>query len=202
MPNRRKGGRYVQPLTEALAAAGVNVLEATAGLPAPMAWGATHPTELSEAQFQEQLLDLLRMTGWRVHHETDSRRTEGGLPDLVCVRPPRLVVLELKSASGVLTEPQRAWLADCASCGIEAAVAGPGDLLVLSKVLGRPGVRLPAYDPGPTPTLSPEQAREHNQEVARRKRAQRLRGVSGRGKFYPDDPLLGPPTGRALRPLE
>lgn len=173
MPLRRKG-KFARPLTDALSAAGVDVLDPTAPLPGHMTWSVHHPETFSEADFQAQLEDLLRMTGWRVHHETDSRRTEGGLPDLICVRPPRLLVLELKAADGTLTEPQRAWLADLADAGIEAAVVGPGDLLVLSKVLAKPGVLLPRYDPGPAPVLSPEQAREHNRQIAAKKRARAL----------------------------
>ena len=169
MPTHRTA-RYAHPLTDAFAAARVEVLDPEQPLPMEMTAAVHWPHTFSEAAFQDQLLDLLRLYRWRVHHETDSRRSPGGLPDLICVRPPRVVVLELKAVNGILTELQRAWLADLAAADVEAGVAGPGDLPVLTHVLGRPGIRLPPYDPGGAPLLSPEQAREVTATRARRTR--------------------------------
>jgi hypothetical protein len=50
-----------------------------------------------------------------------------GHPDLVLVRPPRLVYAELKSDAGRLAAEQQAWLADLRACGVEAYVWRPGD---------------------------------------------------------------------------
>jgi len=113
---------------------------------------------LSEKHWQSAVEDLAALGGWRVHHETDSRRTAGGWPDLVLARGERLVVLELKRVGGKLSEQQRAWLHDFARCGAEVAVAGPGDLSVVSAALMRGGCYLPPYHPGPLPVLSPAEA--------------------------------------------
>jgi hypothetical protein len=49
---------------------------------------------------------------WRWYHTRDSRRSVPGFPDLVLVRPPRLLFVELKTERGKLTADQVAWLED------------------------------------------------------------------------------------------
>lgn len=56
---------------------------------------------------------IARVRGWLGHHETDSRKTAAGWPDLVLIRGERLVVAELKREDprlGAVTAPQREWL--------------------------------------------------------------------------------------------
>lgn len=65
----------------------------------------------SEAAFQEQVLALARLYQWRCYHTHDSRRSQPGFPDLVMVRPPRLVFAELKTEKGRVGREQAAWLA-------------------------------------------------------------------------------------------
>ena len=67
---------------------------------------------VTEKEFQANVLDLARMLRWRTYHTLDSRGAAAGFPDLVMVRGPRLVMAELKSERGRLTEPQEAWLAE------------------------------------------------------------------------------------------
>jgi hypothetical protein len=43
------------------------------------------------------------------HHETDSRRSNAGLPDIIAVRDGRLVFAELKTERGRLRPEQQAW---------------------------------------------------------------------------------------------
>ncbi|RJQ04854.1 MAG: hypothetical protein C4551_10265 [Bacillota bacterium] len=57
---------------------------------------------ISEAAFQMQVEELLDLTGWLHHHAHDSRRSDSGLPDLIAVRPPRALFLELKTQRGRL----------------------------------------------------------------------------------------------------
>lgn len=161
----------LHPLTDVLDAAGIEVGDVGLG---PWTWQDEPGKSVTETQFMHQVIDVAMSYGWRVHHETDSRRTDSGLPDLILVRPPRLVVLELKAPSGKrgVSETQRAWLADLTNAGVEVAVAGPGDLRVLTKVLSRPGLHLPTYDPGPVPILNPAEAREHARALAYRRRTQ------------------------------
>lgn len=67
----------------------------------------------SEAEFQESVLALAKLLGWELRYHThDSRRSERGFPDLVLCRPRdgRLLIVELKSGTGKVSEEQRAWL--------------------------------------------------------------------------------------------
>jgi hypothetical protein len=64
-----------------------------------------------EAAFQQQVLDLARIYGWRAYHTHDSRRSEPGFPDLVLIRAPELIFAELKTSSGRLSPAQHEWIA-------------------------------------------------------------------------------------------
>lgn len=64
----------------------------------------------SEAALQERVIGLARFYGWRHYHTHDSRRSAAGFPDLVLLRPPELVIVELKTAKGPIRPEQREWL--------------------------------------------------------------------------------------------
>jgi hypothetical protein len=66
----------------------------------------------TEKQFQQQVLELAGLYGWRAYHTFDSRRSAAGFPDLVLGRPPRLIFAELKTATGRVSAAQQAWLDD------------------------------------------------------------------------------------------
>lgn len=63
--------------------------------------------KLTEAQFQQQVVDLATLKGWRVFHTPDSRRTNAGWPDLAMIRRGDLILAELKSESGPIRGEQR-----------------------------------------------------------------------------------------------
>ncbi len=65
---------------------------------------------LTEKEFQARGLTLARLNGWKTYHTHDSRRSAPGFPDLVLVRPPRLIFAELKSEKGRLRPAQVEWL--------------------------------------------------------------------------------------------
>ena len=44
---------------------------------------------ISEEQFQQQVIDLATLRGWRCYHTRDSRRSAEGFPDLVLARVER-----------------------------------------------------------------------------------------------------------------
>jgi hypothetical protein len=103
---------------------------------------------LSEKDFQKQVLDLARLYGWKVAHFHDSRRQvkpgvfvgdkdAAGFPDLVLVRPPELLFMELKRELGKTTELQDEWLASLRACGLEAEVVRPSNWDWLRSRLGR-----------------------------------------------------------------
>jgi len=73
------------------------------------------PPGVHEADLQEHCEAVARAYGWLVHHAADSRRADPGLPDLIMLSPVQpdggvtLVMLELKTAKGKLTDEQEQW---------------------------------------------------------------------------------------------
>lgn len=73
-----------------------------------------------ESEFQEQIIELAHALRWTVAHFRPAKTAHGwrtpvsadgaGFPDLVLVRPPRLIVAELKNEKGRVSVDQRAWL--------------------------------------------------------------------------------------------
>lgn len=91
---------------------------------------------LTEQQLQQRVVDLARLRGWRVFHPHDSRHSEAGWPDLALCRRGRLVLAELKTATGRVSPEQRAWLADLAACpGVEVHLWRPADWQTVQRVL-------------------------------------------------------------------
>lgn len=82
---------------------------------------------MTEAQWQQQVVELAGYYGWRVYHTYDSRRSHPGWPDLVLCRPPEFLIVELKTAKGRVTPAQQEWLDDLAASNVETAVWRPGD---------------------------------------------------------------------------
>lgn len=87
---------------------------------------------IPEAEWQTTVEDLARVYGWRVYHTRDSRGSEPGFPDLVLVRPPRLIFAELKRERGRVSPTQQSWLQAL------DAVARTVDALLLETDPGRP----------------------------------------------------------------
>lgn len=89
----------------------------------------THPEllkQISEKQFLQDVRDFLRLSGWLTYHTLRSKGSEPGFPDLVGVRPPRVVFIELKREDGVLTPAQKTWNVTLWMCpGVERYVFKP-----------------------------------------------------------------------------
>ncbi len=97
-----------------------------------------HEPAITEAELQDGVIELARYLGWRVAHFRPALTRHGwrtpvqadgtGFPDLILVRGPRLLAVELKVAYGKVTEEQQAWL-DSFACveGADAFVWRPGD---------------------------------------------------------------------------
>ncbi len=83
--------------------------------------------QVTEADWLAWVRQLARLNGWTSYHTHDSRRSDAGFPDLVLVRPPELVIAELKTEGGRVTVAQDCWLAALQACGIEAQVWRPSD---------------------------------------------------------------------------
>jgi len=79
----------------------------------------TGKPKITEAQFQRQVLQLAKFTGWRTAHFRPAQNSQGqwrtavagdgkGFPDLVLVRE-RVLFVELKVGKNRLTPDQVAW---------------------------------------------------------------------------------------------
>lgn len=96
---------------------------------------------MSEKDFQAQVIQYAKLCGWLIYHTHDSRRSNPGFPDLVCVRPARrdrpgrVIYAELKSDRGKLTEAQSGWLQCLADAGAEAYCWRPADWQTIEVVL-------------------------------------------------------------------
>ena len=73
-------------------------------------------SQMTEAEHLEQVKAVALTCGWRLYHTFDSRRSAAGFPDLVLVRPPRVIFAELKRENGRLTIPQKLWGDDLEQC--------------------------------------------------------------------------------------
>jgi len=101
----------------------------------PRPWSPL-PPNLSEKAWQQVVLDLAGWRGWRTYHPFDSRRSTPGWPDLVLVRRGRLLVAELKTATGRVSADQQAWLTDLSACpGVEVFVWRPSAWPAVQEVL-------------------------------------------------------------------
>ena len=91
---------------------------------------------MSEKDFQRQVLDLAKAEGWIVYHTNDSRRSHPGFPDLVLLRGPQLLFLELKTERGKATPAQVSWINRLdAAKRVEAAVARPSNWPDIERAL-------------------------------------------------------------------
>lgn len=81
---------------------------------------------MREREWQAQVVDAARLLGWRVYHTHDSRRSEPGWPDLALVRD-RLVMAELKTDTGRVSQAQSDWLAALRDAGVETYLWRPSD---------------------------------------------------------------------------
>jgi hypothetical protein len=90
----------------------------------------------TEGMLYRQVTELAHLYGWAVYHPLDSRGSEPGWPDLALVRPPRLVLAELKSQRGRVSQAQRRWLDLLGACpGVEVHLWRPGDWPRVVEVL-------------------------------------------------------------------
>lgn len=94
--------------------------------------------KITEKEFQEQILDLARLQNWLRYHTWNSRRSQQGFPDLVLIRPPRVIFAELKVGDNDLSPYQRIYrelLLDCP--GVEHYVWRPEGWDEIEEVLRR-----------------------------------------------------------------
>jgi hypothetical protein len=68
--------------------------------------------KISEKVFQEQVRRAAIVAGFRIYHTWNSFRSTEGFPDNIMVheKKKRLIVAELKSETGKVTDKQQEWL--------------------------------------------------------------------------------------------
>jgi hypothetical protein len=89
--------------------------------------------DVTEKDFQAQIVEAAQWLGWLVYHDFDSRRSEPGFPDLVLVGTGanigRLIVIECKTEHGLVSAAQLKWLgAFMAVPGVEVVTARPSGI--------------------------------------------------------------------------
>jgi hypothetical protein len=94
--------------------------------------------QVSEKEFQATVLELAQLEGWLYFHTFDARRSNKGFPDLVLVRPPRVIFCELKSEKGRTRPEQVLWAEALAACpGVECHLWRPQDWDRIVRTLDR-----------------------------------------------------------------
>ena len=81
---------------------------------------------MTEGALLDAIVDMAKLLGWHCSHFRAARTSDGwrtpvqghtGFPDLVLLRPPRLVFAELKTAKGKVHFDQATWLNGFRACG-------------------------------------------------------------------------------------
>lgn len=104
----------------------------------------------TERQWQATVLQYAALRGWKAWHDNATNaprrcagcgavrhlpRNPAGWPDLVLVRRPDVLFVELKRDDGKLDDDQAAWLAELAACGQRVFVWRPSDWPEVEEVL-------------------------------------------------------------------
>lgn len=91
---------------------------------------------LNEKQFTQQVTDLAKQLGWATYHPYLSVRSTPGWPDIALVRPPRLILAELKTDKGKVSPHQEHWLDLLKACdGVEVYLWRPAHFDEIVRVL-------------------------------------------------------------------
>lgn len=92
---------------------------------------------VSEKDFMATVVEVAQWHGWWIHHHYDARRSSAGWPDLVLLRPPAALFVELKREDGKVTAEQAHVLELLEACGLRVAVWRPSQLDDVIEQLGR-----------------------------------------------------------------
>ena len=105
---------------------------------------------MKEAEFQQQIIEVAKLRQWKVAHFRGVRipRRDGsvyyatpvqadgeGWPDLVMLRDGRVIIAEIKSDKGVVSDAQTAWLREWEMADAEVFIWRPKDWDELVEVL-------------------------------------------------------------------
>lgn len=87
-------------------------------------------TEVKEQELLTWVTTYAKECGWLLYHTYRSVRSPSGFPDLVLLRPPNALFVELKrlGRTAKVTESQQTWLDTLSQCGLEALVWTPREI--------------------------------------------------------------------------
>ena len=88
-----------------------------------------------ERDLQRNVQELARAYGWADWHVLRSKGMRAGFPDLVLIRPPDLVWVELKSEKGRLSPAQKEMHEMLRACGQQVYLWYPGNEEEIMEVL-------------------------------------------------------------------
>ncbi|GIV20237.1 MAG: hypothetical protein KatS3mg023_1988 [Armatimonadota bacterium] len=71
---------------------------------------------IREKEFLQAVRELAELQGWLCYHTWNSLHSPAGFPDLVLVRPPRVLFVELKTGRRKPTPAQQRWLTQLGAC--------------------------------------------------------------------------------------
>jgi hypothetical protein len=91
---------------------------------------------LTEKAFQAMVVAGLRQRGWLVWHVVDSRLMRAGLPDIVAIKPGRVLLWELKTEEGRV-RPEQQGVIDALPPGstVDARIVRPSQWAEVEEVL-------------------------------------------------------------------
>ena len=91
---------------------------------------------MTEKELQLQLQALASHCGWAYYHTWNSIHSTPGFPDLVLIKPPRLIFAELKTELGRVTAAQQKWLDILATIpGVEVYLWRPSEFDEIQEIL-------------------------------------------------------------------
>jgi len=97
---------------------------------------------IKEREWQNHVMKIASDLGWLYYHAPDNKPINGriqnitaGFPDLVLVKAPRIIYVELKRETGKLSPMQEKWLYLLRACGQEAHVWRPSNLNDVINIL-------------------------------------------------------------------
>lgn len=102
---------------------------------------------MTEAEFQEWLRQLAKLTGWMYYHTHRSRFSPAGFPDAILLKDGWGIAAELKVGKNAATEEQVVWIAEFSRVpGFRGFVWHPKDRPFIEEHLS--GKQPARYDDG------------------------------------------------------
>lgn len=90
---------------------------------------------MTEAEFQKKITDLCDWLHLKWHHETDSRKSKRGWPDLVIAGDNGVIFTELKRENGKVSPEQQEWIDQLRVAGATVYVWRPSDWDEVERVI-------------------------------------------------------------------